>query len=129
MAFGQQSVIKFLKLPRFGEAIGSSSISLRGVVVLPQGLPQAVMRRAILSTLVVLIFFDQPAHHLSEREIIELRLRHVPVTTISPFHFNAISFARSSELAELVRGGARYPLVGGRAKLACRSDGEVTGGG
>jgi hypothetical protein len=57
-----------------------------------------------------------------ERELIERRLTHVPVTTIAPYEFNGAPFDAVGRLAATLDGGGRYPLVRGGERRHCRSD-------
>ncbi len=57
-----------------------------------------------------------------ERELIEQRLQHVPLQTLSPYRFNEVPFSRVDRLAATLDGRERYPLVGARERRRCRSD-------
>jgi hypothetical protein len=57
-----------------------------------------------------------------ERELIERRLRHVPLQTLSPYAFNGVPFGRLDRLAATLDGGERYPLVSASERRHCRSD-------
>jgi hypothetical protein len=46
-----------------------------------------------------------------ERELIDQRLRHVPLQTISPYDFNGVQFGELDRLAATLDAGERYPLA------------------
>jgi hypothetical protein len=56
-----------------------------------------------------------------ERELIEERLEHVPVTTLSPYHVNGVPPGSPDRLAAALEGG-RYPLVDDAERRRCWSD-------
>lgn len=57
-----------------------------------------------------------------ERELIEQRLRFVPVQTLSPYELNDASFGSLGRLAATLDAGERYPLVERGERRHCRSD-------
>jgi hypothetical protein len=57
-----------------------------------------------------------------ERELLDQRLEHVPIETISAHHFNGIDFGALAELASTLSSADRYPLLGGRERRRCVSD-------
>jgi hypothetical protein len=56
-----------------------------------------------------------------ERELIDQRLDHVPVTTLSPHHANRHPLGDTRKLARTLDRGERYPLVSGRERRQARS--------
>lgn len=58
----------------------------------------------------------------AERSLIDQGLRHVPVQTLSPHHFNDIPLDRPARLSAVLKPGARYPLVPARERRQCKSD-------
>jgi hypothetical protein len=57
-----------------------------------------------------------------ERELIESELRHVPLQTLSPYHFNGAALGGLERLASTLDAGERYPLVTAAERRRCRSD-------
>lgn len=57
-----------------------------------------------------------------ERKLIEEKLEHVPVTTLSPHHFNGKPLDGPERLARTLDEGERYPLVDAGDRRRCRSD-------
>ena len=57
-----------------------------------------------------------------ERELIDRELEHVPVQTLSSYHFNGVPFHATDELAAIVSADDRYPLVSGAERRECLSD-------
>jgi hypothetical protein len=57
-----------------------------------------------------------------ERELIEQRLEHVPVQTVSPYRVERAELPVPKHLGATLDGGGRYPLVAGRERRHCRSD-------
>jgi hypothetical protein len=65
---------------------------------------------------------DENQITVSERELIDAELIHVPLQTLSPHHFNGQPFHRLGQLAATLAGGERYPLVGPAERGPCWSD-------
>jgi hypothetical protein len=57
-----------------------------------------------------------------ERELIDQKLRHVPLQTFSPYELNGVPFGSLDRLAATLDGGERYPLVEKGERRHCRSD-------
>jgi len=57
-----------------------------------------------------------------ERELIDQKLRHVPLQTFSPYEFNGVPFGELDRLAATLDGDERYPLVEAGERRHCRSD-------
>jgi hypothetical protein len=57
-----------------------------------------------------------------ERELIEQRLRHVPVRTLSPYRVERAELPPPLRLAATLDAGGRYPLIVGPERRHCRSD-------
>jgi hypothetical protein len=57
-----------------------------------------------------------------ERALIDSKLVHVRLQTISPYGFNGVSFGELERLAATLDAGERYPLVSKRERRQCRSD-------
>jgi hypothetical protein len=57
-----------------------------------------------------------------ERELIDARLTHVPVQTLSPYYFNGVPFEAVARIAGTLDRGGRYPLAGRAARREARSD-------
>jgi hypothetical protein len=57
-----------------------------------------------------------------ERELMEQRLSHVPLKTLSPYHFNGAPFEGVDALAATLDRGARYPLLTAQQRRQARSD-------
>jgi hypothetical protein len=60
-----------------------------------------------------------------ERELIEQRLRHVPLQTSSSYELNGVPFGTLERLAATLDGEERYPLVEAGERRRCRSDYEL----
>ncbi len=117
----------FAEYKRWGHTEHSLRFSTQGLAPAPFNVAEDLARCFIwhyppMVTRPLNVPIDEDQIVAPERALIEQRIGHVPVTTISPHHVNRVAFARSSELADLMRSGERYPLVGGRERLACRSD-------
>ena len=63
-------------------------------------------------------------HHIAapERELIDQRLTHLPVQTLSPYRYNGAPFEGIGALAATLAAGARYPLLTGGERRQARSD-------
>jgi hypothetical protein len=59
---------------------------------------------------------------LPERTLIDAGLEHVEVQTISPHHFNDVSFGELDRLVATLAPGERYPLIGRADRREARSD-------
>ncbi|MGE5280921.1 MAG: glycosyltransferase family 2 protein [Chloroflexota bacterium] len=57
-----------------------------------------------------------------ERELIDEKLRHVPLQTLSPYELNDVPFGELDRLAATLDAGERYPLVEAAERRHCRSD-------
>jgi hypothetical protein len=57
-----------------------------------------------------------------ERELIDQKLRHVPLQTFSPYELNDVPFGSLERLAATLDAGERYPLVEPGERRHCRSD-------
>lgn len=57
-----------------------------------------------------------------ERELMDRELRHVPITTLSPYRFNDVLFGELDRLAATLDGDDRYPLVPSGERRHCHSD-------
>jgi hypothetical protein len=57
-----------------------------------------------------------------ERELIDQKLRHVPLQTFSPYELNGVPFGSLDRLAATLDAGERYPLVDAAERRHCRSD-------
>lgn len=65
---------------------------------------------------------DEDQLTLPEREIMQEELEHVPVETISPFHFNGHGFECVKRLANEPSRAERYPLLRGRERRRAHAD-------